>query len=60
MKIDSPSVMESRTPEQNISALKGWGDELGYLLTMKLTEMEEEIESLKSQIEELKEAQNGV
>lgn len=57
MKIDPPSVMESKTPEQNIQALKGWAMEVSFQLTNQITEMQEEIESLR---EGLKEAENGV
>ena len=60
MRIDSPNVYENKTPEQNILALKGWASDLSYRLTQEVTEMEETIESLKKQIEELKEAGDGV
>jgi len=60
MKIDSPNVYENKTPEQNILALKGWSVDLSYRLTQTITEMEETIESLKKEIEELKEAGDGV
>lgn len=56
-KIDPPVVNESRTPEQNIQALKGWASDVAYKLTQTLTEMEETIEILKKEIEE---AKNGV
>lgn len=60
MKIDSPNVYENKTPEQNILALKGWANDVSYRLTQTMTEMEETIESLKKEIEELKEAGDGV
>ena len=60
MKIDGPSVYENKTPEQNILALKGWAMDVSYRLTQEVTEMEETIESLKKEIEELKEAGDGV
>lgn len=59
-KIDPPVVNESRTPEQNIQALKGWASEVAYKLTQTLVDMEETIESLRKEIEELKEEQDGV
>ena len=60
MKIDPPSIMEGARPEQNVRALKGWAEDVSYKLTQTLTEMESTIEALKSEIEELKEAGDGV
>lgn len=58
--IDSPSVMEGRTPEQNIQSIKGWGNQLAQELTYQLLEFESQIETLREEIESLKEANNGV
>lgn len=60
MKIDAPGINENKMPEQNILAIKGWASDLAYKLTQELTEMESEIENLRKEVEELKEAQNGV
>lgn len=58
--INPPSVMEGRTPEQNIQSLKGWGTEIASELSYQLMQMEAEIEDMKAEIERLKEAQNGL
>lgn len=55
MKIDPPDVYDSRTPEQNVMAIKGWASDLAYRLTQTLTEMESEVEALRKEIETLKE-----
>lgn len=60
MKIDPPSIMEGKTPEQNIQAIKGWASELSFQLTNAMTEMQEEISNLREEVKELKEAENGV
>ena len=57
--IDTPSIMDGRTPEQNIQAIKGWAYSLSNELNYQLLQMESEIESLKKEVEGLKEAQNG-
>ena len=56
MKIDPPDVYDSRTPEQNVMAIKGWATDLAYRLTQTLTEMESEVEALRKEIETLKES----
>lgn len=58
--INPPSVMNNLSNEQNIQTLKGWGIEITNELTYQLQTLESDIESLKAEIEELKEAQNGV
>lgn len=55
MKIDPPDVYDSRTPEQNVMAIKGWASDLAYRLTQAMTEMESEVEALRKEIETLKE-----
>ena len=52
MKVNPPNIMEGRTPEQNISAIRGWATQLAYELTMKITDLESEIEELKKGKEE--------
>lgn len=58
--INPPSVMEGRTPEQNIQSLKGWGYEIASELTFQIQTLESTIEELSAEIEKLKEAQNGI
>ena len=58
--IGTPSIMDDRTPEQNIQAIRGWANELANELTYQMLQLESEIENLRNEVEELKEAQNGV
>lgn len=58
--INPPSVMEGRTVEQNVQAIKGWGNEIASELTYQLLQLESDIEALKAEVERLKEAQDGV
>lgn len=58
--INGPSVIIGQSNEQSIQALKGWGNEIAGELTYQLSQMESEIESLKAEVERLKEAQDGV
>lgn len=58
--ISPPSIVEGRTPEQNIQSIKGWGYEIASELTYQLLQMESDIEELKAEIERLKEAQDGI
>lgn len=60
MKIDPPGIMEGRSPEQNISALKSWANDASFILTQEFAEMQSQIEELQKKVEELKEAGNGV
>ena len=53
--INPPSVMNNLSNEQNIQTLKGWGIEIANELTYQLQTLESDIESLKAEIEELKE-----
>ena len=60
LRIDTPNIMTSATPEQNIMAIKGWITETAYELNVEYNNMQSEIDDLKKEIEELKEANNGV
>lgn len=58
MKIDTPNITAT-SPE--LQAIKGWAADLSYKLTQSLTEMEAEIESLREEVNKLKEESgNGV
>ena len=47
MKIDPPGIMEGRSPEQNISAVKSWANDVSFILTQEFAEMQSQIEELQ-------------
>ena len=60
LNIDTPNIMNAALPEQNIQAIKGWITETAYELNVEFNNMQSEIDDLKREIEELKEANNGL
>jgi hypothetical protein len=55
--LDTPGINELRSPEENMLIVKGWAEGLVDELNYQLLQMQSEIESLRSEISQLKEVE---
>jgi hypothetical protein len=53
--LDTPGINELRSTEENMLIIKGWAEGLVDELNYQLLQMQSEIESLRSEISQLKE-----
>lgn len=54
---DTPGINELRSTEENMLIIKGWAEGLVDELNYQLLQMQSEIESLRSEISQLKEVE---
>jgi hypothetical protein len=55
--LDTPGINELRSPEENMLIVKGWAEGLVDELNYQLLQMQSEIDSLRSEISQLKEVE---
>ena len=55
--LDTPSINDLRSPEENISEIKGWAANLVDELNYEILQLEDEIEMLKAEVASLREVE---